>query len=157
MMTTFLKNLLLAVGILTAGAVYAAQPGDSRDLKTEEANRALVLNFYDQFFNDHNVAEAARVVADDYRQHNPGLPNGKAPLVNFFSDFFRKNPQSKARIVRSATDGDLVWLHVHSTNGKNDRGRAVTDIFRVKKGKIVEHWDVVQEVPEKSANANTLF
>ncbi|WP_264228554.1 nuclear transport factor 2 family protein [Pantoea ananatis] len=157
MMVAFLKTLLLAAGILTAGAVYAAQPGEGRDIKVEEANRALVIHFYDQFFNHHKVAEAARVVADNYRQHNPGVPNGKAPLVNFFTDYFRKNPQSKARIVRSATDGDLVWLHVHSTNGEHDPGQAVTDIFRVKNGKIVEHWDVIQAVPATSANTNTMF
>ncbi|MFB4361791.1 ester cyclase [Pantoea sp. BS_8] len=157
MMATFLKTLLLTAGILTASAGYAVQPKEGRDLNVEEANRALVINFYNQFFNQHKVTEAARVVADDYRQHNPGVPNGKAPLVNFFSDFLSKNPQSKARIVRSATDGDLVWLHVHSTNGEHDRGQAVTDIFRVKNGKIVEHWDVIQAVPATSANTNTMF
>ena len=53
--------------------------------------------------------------------------------------------------------GDLVWLHVHSTNGAGDRGRAIVDIFRVENGRIAEHWDVVQPVPEKSANGNTMF
>lgn len=156
-MATFLKTLCLAAGILATSVVNAAQPSEARDLKAEEANRALVVHFYDQFFNQHKVAEAARVVAEDYRQHNPDVPDGKAPFVDFFAVFFKKNPQSKARIVRSATDGDLVWLHVHSTNGKDDRGQAVTDIFRVKNGKIVEHWDVIQDVPATSANTNTLF
>lgn len=59
--------------------------------------------------------------------------------------------------MRSAADGDLVWLHVHSTNGEADRGRAVIDIFRVEDGKIVEHWDVIQGVPAESANDNTMF
>ena len=59
--------------------------------------------------------------------------------------------------MRSATDGDLVFLHNHSTTSENDRGRAIVDIFRVKDRKIVEHWDVIQPVPEKAVNNNTMF
>lgn len=65
--------------------------------------------------------------------------------------------RTDARIVRSAADGDLVYLHVHATEHPGDRGEAVVDIFRVKDGKIVEHWDVIQPVPETSANRNTMF
>lgn len=85
------------------------------------------------------------------------MPDGKEPFVSFFTGFFAENPDSHAEVVRSATDGDLVWLHVHSTNGAEDRGQAVIDIFRVTDGKIVEHWDVIQPVPATSANENTMF
>jgi len=129
----------------------------ARDFAAEEANRALVLRFYEQFFNEHETAEAARLLAEDYRQHNPTVPDGRAPVVDYFTQFFKDNPQSRARIVRSATDGDLVYLHIHSTNGPADRGVAVVDIFRVKDGLIVEHWDVIQPVPVESANSNTMF
>ncbi|EKK7713333.1 nuclear transport factor 2 family protein [Cronobacter dublinensis] len=143
---------LVAASLLTAnGAVASARQSD-----VEEANRQRVITFYDRFFNQHDTA-AADVVADDYRQHNPEVPDGKAPFVNYFSGFFRDNPQSRAKVIRSAADGDLVWLQVHSTNGSHDRGQAVLDIFRVKDGKIVEHWDIIQDVPEKAANANTMF
>lgn len=60
-------------------------------------------------------------------------------------------------IVRSAADGDLVWVHTHAINGAEDRGQAVVDIFRVEAGRIVEHWDVIQSVPAPSANTNTMF
>ncbi|EOV8839689.1 nuclear transport factor 2 family protein [Cronobacter dublinensis] len=143
---------LVAASLFTAnGAVASARQSD-----VEEANRQRVITFYDRFFNQHDTA-AADVVADDYRQHNPEVPDGKAPFVNYFSGFFRDNPQSRAKVIRSAADGDLVWLQVHSTNGSHDRGQAVLDIFRVKDGKIVEHWDIIQDVPEKAANANTMF
>lgn len=95
--------------------------------------------------------------SNDYRQHNPSVPDGRAPLVDYFTGYFKANPQSRARIVRSAANGDLVWLHVHSTNGEGDLGRAVLDIFRVEDGQIVEHWDVIQDVPGKSSNSNTMF
>ncbi|WP_105736940.1 nuclear transport factor 2 family protein [Cronobacter dublinensis] len=147
-----MAGFLVAASLLTAnGAVASARQSD-----VEEANRQRVITFYNRFFNQHDTA-AADVVADDYRQHNPEVPDGKAPFVNYFSGFFRDNPQSRAKVIRSAADGDLVWLQVHSTNGSHDRGQAVLDIFRVKDGKIVEHWDIIQDVPEKAANANTMF
>ena len=129
----------------------------TRDFAQEEANRKLVIEFYDTVFNKHDVAKGAAVLVDSYKQHNPMVPDGKAPFVNYFTGFFKENPQSKARIVRSATDGDLVYLHIHSTENEGDRGRAIVDIFRVTDGKITEHWDVIQEVPEKAANNNTMF
>lgn len=151
-------SLSIATLLLSAAstAVLAAPPS-TRDLNAEEANRALVVNFYDQFFNHHEVAEASKVVAENYIQHNPEVPDGKAPFVDYFTGFFKENPESRARIVRSATDHDLVYLHVHSITGQKDRGQAVVDIFRVKDGMITEHWDVIQEVPSQSANENTMF
>lgn len=151
-------SLSIATLLLSAAstAVFAAPPS-TRDLNAEEANRALVVNFYDQFFNHHEVAEASKVVAENYIQHNPEVPDGKAPFVDYFTGFFKENPESRARIVRSATDHDLVYLHVHSITSQKDRGQAVVDIFRVKDGMITEHWDVIQEVPSQSANENTMF
>lgn len=155
MFRTILMALLLALTVLTGGQSMAQDT--RRDLMTEEANLKLVVNFYEQFFNKHEVARAAEVVSEDYKQHNPEVPDGKNPFVDYFSQFFKETPQSKARIVRTATSGDLVWLQVHSTNSPSDRGQAVLDIFRVKNGKIVEHWDIIQDIPEKSANENTMF
>lgn len=138
-------------------APASARTTAHRDLAKEEASRQLVLSFYDRFFNAHETAQAATVIADDYVQHNPEVPDGKAPFLAYFTEFFRQNPQSRARIVRSAVDGDLVYLHVHSTNGTKDRGQAVVDIFRVRGGRIVEHWDVIQPVPQDAANDHTMF
>ncbi|OWV89792.1 hypothetical protein ATY78_18000 [Rhizobium sp. R635] len=146
--------LAILAGIAAPSGAFAETA--ARDLKVEEANRRLVVEFYDKFFNKHDIA-AASVIAEDYRQHNPQVPDGKQPLISFFTGFFKDNAQSKAEIVRSAADGDLVWLHVHATNGADDRGEAIVDIFRVKDGKIVEHWDVIQPVPKEAANKNTMF
>lgn len=148
---------LVSAGLLFTATLSAPASAASRDLAAEEANRKLVVEFYDRVFNRHDVAEGAKVIVDDYKQHNPEVPDGKEPFVSFFTGFFKDNPQSKAEIVRSATDGDMVWLHVHSTNDPKGRGQSVTDIFRVKDGKIVEHWDVIQSVQAASANSNTMF
>jgi len=143
-----------------AGLLLLLSPGAeaaSRDLRGEEAHRKLVLDFYEQVFNRHDVAEGAKLLTETYKQHNPEVPDGKEPFVSFFTGFFKENPHSRARVVRSATSGDLVWLHVHSTNAPQDRGQAVIDIFRVANGRIVEHWDVIQAVPETAANDNSMF
>lgn len=157
-MTTFLKTATLAACLVFAAAAspVLAQSA-TRNLAAEEANRKLVVEFYDRVFNRHEVTEAAKVMAEQYIQHNPNVPTGKEPFVSYFTGFFKDNPQARARIVRSATDGDLVYLHIHSTNREADRGRAIVDIFRVEDGKIVEHWDVIQQVPEAAANNNSMF
>ena len=66
-------------------------------------------------------------------------------------------PQRHSQIVRTVAEGDIVVLHVKLTKGTDDRGTAVVDIFRLQDGKIVEHWDVQQLIPEKTANENTMF
>jgi len=150
----FALALPLALG---SGLISCPAQAQSRDLAREEANRRLVIAFYERVFVRHEVAEAAAVMAETYIQHNPRVPDGREPFVRFFTGFFKDNPKATTRIVRSATDGDLVYLHNHSTAGDGDRGRAVVDIFRVRDGLIVEHWDVIQAVPETSANSNGMF
>lgn len=147
-----------AVALTLATAVPAMAETGSRDPATEEANRQMVIDFYNRVFNEHDLEGAVGMVADDYIQHNPNVPTGKAPFVEFFTRLFAKNPNASARIVRSSAQGDLVWLHVHAGGNKDGTGGlAIMDIYRVKDGKIVEHWDVVQPVPAKAANENTMF
>tara|TARA_R110002012_G_scaffold62590_1_gene164633 strand:- start:13787 stop:14254 length:468 start_codon:yes stop_codon:yes gene_type:complete len=154
---SLLKSLSVATTTLMLAVPAMSFAQSERDVQQEEANRALVIEFYDQFFNEHETEQSGQVLAEDYIQHNPEVPDGKAPFVDYFAGYFKENPEYKSEIVRSATDGDLVWLHVHSTNGDDDQGEAVVDIFRVDDGMIVEHWDVIQSVPEESANDNTMF
>lgn len=154
---SILKSLGVAATALTLTVPTVSMAQSERDVEAEEANRALVTEFYNQFFNEHETEQSSRVLAEDYIQHNPGVPDGKAPFVDYFAGYFQENPDYQSEIVRSAADGDLVWLHVHSTNGEEDRGESVVDIFRVEQGKIVEHWDVIQSVPEDAANDNTMF
>ncbi|MFV0350093.1 MAG: ester cyclase [Halodesulfovibrio sp.] len=152
-----LKQTILAGAAMLLALAGTANAQPVHDIKAEEANRVLVLKFYDTFFNKHQVDEAAKVVADNYIQHNPSVPDGKEPFVSYFRGFFKENPESKVRIVRSAVDGDIVWLHIHSVNNAKDTGEAVVDIFRVQDGMIVEHWDVIQPVPQTAENTNTMF
>lgn len=123
-----------------------------------EQNKKIVVDFYEGVFQKHQVKEYAdRYIGNQYIQHNPHVPDGKAPFVNFFTGHFKENPEAKSVIKRAVAEGDLVFLHVHSTQNAQDRGVAIVDIFRVENGKIVEHWDVQQTVPEQAANNNTMF
>ena len=144
-------------GDVPALAQANAVPAARRDTAAEERNRAFVINFYDLVFNKHDLKATEDMVSEGYIQHNPHFPTGRAAFIEILAKRFKQNPETHARIVHSAVDGDLVWLHVHSVGGPRDRGRAIVNVFRVAGGKIVEHWDVVQPVPETSDNDNTMF
>jgi predicted SnoaL-like aldol condensation-catalyzing enzyme len=121
------------------------------------ANNKLVMDFYTLAFVKGNVEEAFdKYIGDTYIQHDPGLPDGKEAAVEFLSKLF-SNPQMNVSIKRVIAEDELVALHVHSKSSPDDPGQAIVEIYRVEKGKIVEHWGVFQTVPEKSANKNTMF
>jgi predicted SnoaL-like aldol condensation-catalyzing enzyme len=82
---------------------------------------------------------------------------GPTAFKAFLSFLREKFSDSHNEIKRVFADGDYVILHVHSVREKGSRGRAIVDIFKLEDGKIVERWDVVQDIPEKSANTNGMF
>ena len=133
----------------------AARPSTPADVN---ANKLLVIEFYDLAFNRHQPAEAAaKYIAPRYIQHNPGAPDGAQIFVTFFESFFQTHPNAHVQIKRVLADGDLIAVHAHWSRDETDLGSAVMDIFRIADGKIAEHWDVVQPVPEQSFNSNTMF
>ncbi|ENX33901.1 hypothetical protein F889_02565 [Acinetobacter colistiniresistens] len=120
-------------------------------------NKALVTAFVKGAFEQHKVREfSERYLADQYIQHNPWIENGKEPFISFFEQLFQDDPAAKYEIKRVIAEGDLVAVHMRSKLS-NEPENAGFDIFRVENGKIVEHWDVNQAVPENSANTNTMF
>ncbi|MFK4655423.1 putative SnoaL-like aldol condensation-catalyzing enzyme [Bradyrhizobium japonicum] len=123
----------------------------------EEANRAAVLAFYEKGLNQKDADAALAYVGNRYVQHNPNAPDGLDGFRKFIGFLREKFPSSHSEIKRSFVDGDFVILHVHSVREPGSRGRAIVDIFKLENGKIVEHWDVVQDIPENPANNNTMF
>ncbi|PDT90325.1 polyketide cyclase [Bradyrhizobium sp. Y36] len=135
---------------LAAGAAIAASA-------QEEANRTAVLAFYEKGLNQKDADAALAYVGNRYVQHNPNAPDGPDGFRKFIGFLREKFPNSHSEIKRSFVDGDFVILHVHSVREPGTRGRAIVDIFKLENGKIVEHWDVVQDIPENPANGNTMF
>jgi predicted SnoaL-like aldol condensation-catalyzing enzyme len=144
-----MKPLLAAAALCTF-----AVPACAADL---EANKKIVVDFYNKGLNDKDYDAAAQYFGPRYTQHNPNVGDGPQSFKNLVSLLKEKFPNSHSEIKRVIAEGDLVVLHVHSVRTPGERGRAIVDIFKVENGKIVEHWDVVQDVPEKANNTNTMF
>lgn len=122
-----------------------------------EANKALVTAFYDAAINQKDYEAASQYLGDQYIQHNPTAPDGPEGLKSFIDFLKARFPAQRGEIRRVIAEGDLVALHIHSTRGDDTPGRAIVDIFRVADGKVVEHWDVIQDIPAEAANTNGMF
>jgi len=135
-----------------------AKPQPFEVTRTPESNKTVVREFYDLAFNQRQPAEAvAKHVGIYYRQHNPGAADGPEAFVEFVSAFTDAYPGLNVEFRRLVAENDLVAVHSHLVREPNDRGLAAMDLFRLEDGKIVEHWDTVQEVPENALNVNTMF
>ncbi len=148
----FLITAILAT--LVAGTVHA-------DPQKTAANKKVVVDFYDLAFDQRKPTEAALkyISAKTYIQHNPNGKDGREVFLTGFAKFVEKGSLRCVR-KRAVAENDLVVIHAHCIDNPadpKDRGHAYMDIFRVENGLIVEHWDVGQPVPEKSANNNTMF
>ena len=154
-MHLFLRPRAAAVAVLLALSSSAAMAAPNE--AQQEANRKAVLAFYDKGLNQKDADAALAYVGDRYVQHNPGAADGPEGFRKFIGFLREKFPNSHSEIKRSFVDGDYVILHVHAVREPGTRGNAIIDIFKLEDGKIVEHWDVVQPVPENPANDNTMF
>ena len=150
-MTRIALTLAVATLPITALAASAA------DAQQQEQNKKAVVDFYDKAINQKDFEAASKYFGPRYTQHNPNAADGPQGLKAFLQFLKEKFPASRSEIKRVFADGDYVVLHVHAVREPGTRGNAIIDIFKLENGKIVEHWDVVQPIPEKAANTNGMF
>jgi predicted SnoaL-like aldol condensation-catalyzing enzyme len=136
--------------VLMTHAVFGAD-------KQEEQNKRTVVEFYEKAINQKDFEAASKYMGPKYTQHNPNAADGATGLQAFLKFLRERYPNSHSEIKRVFADGDYVVLHVHAVREPGTRGSAIVDIFRLENGKVVEHWDVNQEIPEKAANTNGMF
>ena len=150
-----MKTILVAIA--AAGFALGASAARAADAQQMEANKKAVVEFYEKGLNQKDFDAAAKYLGPRYVQHNPSAADGAEGFRAFLQFLREKFPASHSEIKRVFADGDFVILHVHAVREPGTRGVAIVDIFKLENGKIVEHWDVRQDIPEKPANNNTMF
>ena len=121
------------------------------------ANKKLVLAFYEQIIGRKDLDGALKYMGATYKQHAPYAADGHDGLRAWLAGFKQAFPNHRYEVKRVIAEGDYVMLHLHGMNGPNPHGESVVDIFRVENGKVVEHWDIIQPIPETADNANSMF
>lgn len=125
-------------------------------MKLEE-NKKNAIAFYKMAYQG-NPKEAVKLyVGKQYIQHNPAVEDNTDGFIAYFERMQQEYPDKSVKFVRCIAEGDLVALHTHQLWPGNDQ-YVTMDFFRFDgNGKIVEHWDSIQQIPETSANPNTMY
>ena len=144
-------TLAAAILALMTNAVYGADAGRQED------NKKIVVEFYDKAINQKDFEAASEYLGPVYIQHNQNAADGREGLQGFIRYLREKFPNAHSEIKRVFADGDYVILHVHAVRVRGTSGVAIVDIFRLKDSKIIEHWDVHEDIMEKAANPNGMF
>lgn len=122
-----------------------------------QKNKQNAIDFYRTAYFGNPKEAVDKYVGDNYIQHNPLVGNGPEPFIAYFERMQREYPNKDIRFVRAIAEGDLVALHTHQT-WPDDIEYVTMDFFRFDaNGKIVEHWDAMQEIPETTLNGNTMY
>jgi predicted SnoaL-like aldol condensation-catalyzing enzyme len=130
---------------------------ESAYTEQERRNRDVVLDFYESGVNRRDYAAAIGHLGARYIQHNPTARDGPEGLREYFTRIAAQYPDFRVEIRRVFIEGDMVAVHVRSFNGPTKNGAAGVDIFRLDGGKIVEHWNVIQPIPDEMPHPNTMF
>ena len=138
----------------------AIDPLDTSD-REKLSVREVAERFIEVFYNQNRLTDAFRAwVHPDYIQHDPNAPNGRDGTIAVLAEHMARNPQMSHEVKRVIHgEGGMVAVHYHFRRAPDDRGAAVVDIFRIEQGYLVEHWDVIQPLPDPALarNNNGMF
>ena len=130
---------------------------EAKDESERRKNRQSAIEFYKMAYDGSPRVAVEKYVGDAYIQHNPLVGDGKEPFIAYFEKMASEYPEKSIEFVRSVAERDLVSLHTHQIWPGEDE-YVTMDFFRFDaEGKIVEHWDSMQQIPEKSENGNTMY
>jgi predicted SnoaL-like aldol condensation-catalyzing enzyme len=122
-----------------------------------EKNKKNAIAFYQTAYNGNPAKAIEDYVGNEYIQHNPDVEDGIGGFISYFERMQEEYPEKSIEFVRCIAEGDLVALHTHQTWPGNDQ-YVTMDFFRFdENGKICEHWDAIQKIPNESANPNTMY
>ena len=120
-------------------------------------NKENAIAFYKMAYEGQPKLAVEKFVGDEYIQHNPDVADGLDGFINYFNRMATEYPDKSIEFVRSVAEGEMVALHTHQTWPDNDE-YVTMDFFRFdKEGKIIEHWDSIQKIPEKIAHNNKIY
>ena len=152
-----MRKITLIFALVAATSALTPRLGFAGDKGQQQENKKIVLEFYEKAINEKDFQAASKYLGPQYVQHNQMAADGIDGLKRLIEFLRDKFPKSHNEIKRVFTNGDFVILHVHAVREPGTHGLAAVDMFRLQNGKIVEHWDVHEEIIEKPANSNTMF
>ena len=122
-----------------------------------EGNRKNAMAFYKTAFDGYPEKASELYLGEDYIQHNPLVKNGAEGFIEYFKKMNEEYPEKSVEFVRSVAEGNMVALHTHQIWPGNEE-YVTMDFFRFNAdGKIVEHWDAIQQIPENTASGNLMY
>lgn len=122
-----------------------------------QANKENAIAFYKTAYLGNPVEAVEKYVGDVYIQHNPLVADGKQGFIDYFTKMSEEYPNKSIEFVRAVAEGDLVALHTHQTWPGNDQYVTMDFLRFDENGKIVEHWDAIQQVPETTVSGNSMY
>ena len=123
-----------------------------------QQNKQNAIAFYKMAYEGNPAKAVELYVGDEYIQHNPSVENGPKPFIAYFDAAAKDHPRKTINFVRAVAEGNLVALHTHQVWPDIMKEYITMDFFRFdREGKIVEHWDSIQQIPEISKNGNTMY
>ena len=155
---------LIFSGIITVFFSTVCQASEKSHSTLEQSNLKKAIYCMEILESRNDLEPSQRIeilrnecYSEDFVEHSPHISDGREGLFRLFLGRYKEYPELNMTIKRSASEGDLVWMHLHVKRTPDSRGAALIHIFRMKDDMIVEHWGVGQPVPENPKNKNSMF